>query len=82
MKYIITTVNSDGCYSTQMIEATTFTTTPDFITFKKDKHTLMLAMDTVISVSTEGYGLQDAPRKTDSKKEHNAKILQLVRGRK
>ena len=42
----------------------------------------MLATDTVISISTEGYDLQDRPRKIDSKKEHNAKILQLVRGRK
>lgn len=82
MKYTIITVNSEGYYSTQMIEATTFTTTPDFITFKKDKNTLMLATDTVISISTEGYDLQDRPRKIDSKKEHNAKILQLVRGRK
>lgn len=82
MKYTIILVNSEGYYSTQILEATSFITTPDFITFKKDKNIHMIALDTIISINTDGYDLQEKPKKKDTKNTHNTKILQLIRGRK
>lgn len=84
MKYTIITVNSEGYYSTQTIDATTIVRTPDFITFKKGKSMHMLASDTVISINTEGYDLEDKPKQTltTKKTNDNAKVIQLFKGQK
>lgn len=79
MKYIVVLLEADGMHTKKCIEATKMTADATFVTFHNKTKVCMLAIDSILSISTEGYEMAEIIAKPVSRAVRNAKLIELYK---
>jgi hypothetical protein len=79
MKYIVVLLDAEGMQTKRYIDATKMSDNDTFVTFHNKAKVCMLAKDSILSISTEGYEPSELVEKPVSRAVKNAKLIELYK---